>query len=158
LFVCLFVYLGVWVFGCLGDWVFGCSLSDLYPGSQVIVDEVAGLDLQNRQLNQQAASVNAQLQLGRERLDIIKGQIAAGDKRAVAALAIAENKAASTWQSSPEYRTAQQQAAKMPPIEAQRFIQNSWLQYKENMLPSLMGGQGGGANIPSFNDLYKATE
>jgi hypothetical protein len=119
---------------------------------------IAGLDLQNRQLNQQAASVNAQLQLGRERLDIIKGQIAAGDKRAVAALAIAENKAASTWQSSPEYRTAQQQAAKMPPIEAQRFIQNSWLQYKENMLPSLMGGQGGGANIPSFNDLYKATE
>ena len=119
---------------------------------------IAGLDLQNRQLNQQAASVNAQLQLGRERLDILKGQIAAGDKRAAAALAIAENKAASTWQSSPEYRTAQQQAAKMPPIEAQRFIQNSWLQYKENMLPSLMGGQGGGANIPSFNDLYKATE
>jgi hypothetical protein len=44
----------------------------------------------------------------------------------------------------------------MPPIEAQRFMQNSWLQYKENMLPSLMGG--GGANIPSFSEMYKATE
>jgi len=115
---------------------------------------IAGLDLQNRQLNQQAASVNAQLQLGRERLDILKGQIAAGDKRAAAALVIAENKAASTWQTSQDYQQAKTQASKMPPIEAQRFMQNSWLQYKENMLPSLMGGQGGGANIPTFNDMY----
>jgi len=115
---------------------------------------IAGLDLQNRQLNQHAASVNAQLQLGRERLDILKGQIAAGDKRAAAALVIAENKAASTWQTSQDYQQAKTQASKMPPIEAQRFMQNSWLQYKENMLPSLMGGQGGGANIPTFNDMY----
>jgi hypothetical protein len=119
---------------------------------------IAGLDLQNRQLNQQAASVNAQLQLGRERLDILKGQIAAGDKRASAALATAEQKAYAAFQTSPQFQQAQAQAKKMPPIEAQRFMQQEWLKYSENAMPSLMGGQGSGANIPTFNDLYKATE
>jgi hypothetical protein len=108
------------------------------------------------QLNQAAASTNAQLQLGRERLGILKDQIAAGNERARATLIQAENKASSTWQTSPQFQQAKAQASKMPPIEAQRFMQNSWLQYKENMLPSLMGG--GGANIPSFSEMYKATE
>jgi type II secretory pathway pseudopilin PulG len=119
---------------------------------------IAELDLKQQQLRQSAASASAQLQLGREKLDILKGQIAAGNERARATLLQAENKAASTWQSSPDYREAQAQASKMAPTEAQRFMQNSWLQYKENMLPSLMGGQGGSANVPSFSDLYKATE
>jgi len=114
------------------------------------------LGLRKDQLNQSAASANAQLQLGRERLTILKDQIAAGNERARATLVQAENKAASTWQTSPQYQQAQAQSKKMPPIEAQRFMQNSWLQYKENMLPSLMGG--GGANIPSFADAMKAME
>jgi hypothetical protein len=124
--------------------------------------KLSAIDQQNRnqlgiaQLQATTASANAQLQLGRERLGILKDQIAAGNERARATLVQAENKAASTWQSSPQYQQAQAQAKKMAPIEAQRFMQNSWLQYKENMLPSLMGG--GGANIPSFNDMYKATE
>ena len=108
------------------------------------------------QLQATVASTNAQLQLGRERLGILKDQMAAGNERARATLVQAENKAASTWQTSPDYQKAQAQAKKMPPIEAQRFMQNSWLQYKENMLPSLMGG--GGANIPSFADAMKAME
>lgn len=116
------------------------------------------LGLKKDQLNQSAATANAQLQLGRERLGILKDQIAAGNERARATLVQAENKAASTWQSSPDYQKAQAQAKKMAPIEAQRFMQQSWLQYKDNMLPSLMGGQGGGANIPSFADAMKAME
>ena len=119
---------------------------------------IGGLKLQERQLNQSAASANAQLQLGREKLDILKSQIAAGDKRAQATLTQAEAKAASTWESSSAYRTAQQQASKMPPIEGQRFIQQKWLEYRGNMLPSLLATEGGGANVPSFSDLYKATE
>lgn len=119
---------------------------------------IGGLKLQERQLAQQGAIANAQIKLGRERLDILKGQIAAGDKRAQATLTQAEAKAASTWESSSAYRTAQQQASKMPPIEAQRFMQQKWLEYRGNMLPSLFATEGGGANVPSFSDLYKATE
>jgi hypothetical protein len=124
--------------------------------------KLSAIDQQNRnqlgiaQLQATTASANAQLQLGREKLGILKDQIAAGNERARATLVQAENKAASTWQSSPQYQQAQAQAKKMAPIEAQRFMQNSWLQYKENMLPSLMGG--GGANIPSFADAMKAME
>jgi hypothetical protein len=114
------------------------------------------LGLKNRQLNQNAAIANAQLQQGRERLGILKDQIAAGNKKAEATLAQAEIKAASAWQSSPQFQQVQAQAKKMPPTEAQRFMQQSWLQYRENMLPSLMGGSD--SSIPSFSDLYKATE
>jgi hypothetical protein len=89
-------------------------------------------------------------------MNLLKDQIAAGNERARALMAQAETKAASAWQSSPQYRTVQQQAAKMAPIEAQRFMQQSWLQYKDNMLPSLMGSSDMG--IPSFNEMYKATE
>jgi hypothetical protein len=116
------------------------------------------LGLKKDQLNQNAATANAQLQLGREKLGIIKGQIAAGDKRAAAALATAETKAAAAWQTSPQFQQAQMQAKKMAPIEAQRFMQQEWLKYSANAVPSLFAGQGGGASIPSFNDLYKAME
>ena len=114
------------------------------------------LGLKKDQLNQSAATANAQLQLGRERLGILKDQIAAGNERAKALMAQAEIKAASAWQTSPQFQQVQAQAKKMAPIEAQRFMQQSWLQYKDNMLPSLMGGSD--SNIPSFNDMYKATE
>lgn len=126
--------------------------------------QLSAVDSANRnvlglaQLQQQNAATNAQLTLGRERIQLLKSQVDAGNERAKAILAQAEIKASTAWQSSPDYRTAQEKAKKMPPIEAQRFMQQSWLQYKDNMLPSLMGGQGGGANIPSFSDLYKATE
>lgn len=126
--------------------------------------QLSAVDSANRnrlgiaQLQQQNAATNAQLMLGRDRIQLLKSQVDAGNERAKAILAQAEIKASTAWQSSPDYRIAQEKAKKMPPIEAQRFMQQSWLQYKDNMLPSLMGGQGGGANIPSFSDLYKATE
>ena len=116
------------------------------------------LGLRKDQLNQSAATANAQLQLGRERLGILKDQIAAGDKRAAAALATAEQKAYTAFQTSPQFQQAQAQAKKMAPIEAQRFMQQEWMKYSANAMPSLLAGQGGGASIPSFNDLYKATE
>jgi hypothetical protein len=116
------------------------------------------LGLRKDQLNQSAATANAQLQLGREKLGFLKDQIAAGNERARATLLQAETKAASAWQSSPQFQEAQAKAKKMAPIEGQRFMQQSWLQYKDNMLPSLIGSQGGGANIPSFADAMKAVE
>jgi len=116
------------------------------------------LGLRKDQLNQSAATANAQLQLGRERLGILKDQITAGNERAKATLLQAENKIASTWQSSPDYQKAQAQSKKMPPVEAQVFMQQAFMQYKGNMLPSLLAGQGGGANIPSFADAMKAME
>ena len=89
-------------------------------------------------------------------MNLLKDQIKAGNERARALMTQAESKAATAWQSSPQFRTAQQQASKMAPIEAQRFLQQSWLQYKDNMLPSLMSGSDVG--IPSFSDLNKAME
>ena len=108
------------------------------------------------QLSQAAASTNAQLQLGRERLGILKDQIKAGNERARATLMQAENKIASTWQTSPDYQKAQAQSSKMPPVQAQIFMQQAFTQYKGNMLPSLMGGSDAG--IPTFSDMFKATE
>jgi hypothetical protein len=126
--------------------------------------QLSAVDQQNRnalgiaQLQATTASTNAQLQLGRERLGILKDQIAAGDKRAAAALATAEQKAYTAFQTSPQFQEAQAKAKKMAPIEAQRFMQQEWMKYSANAMPSLLAGQGGGASIPSFNDLYKATE
>ena len=117
---------------------------------------IADLEFKNRQLNQSAAAANAQLQLGRERLGILKDQIKAGNERARATLMQAENKIASTWQTSPDYQKAQAQSSKMPPVQAQIFMQQAFTQYKGNMLPSLMGGSDAG--IPTFSDMYKATE
>jgi len=117
------------------------------------------LDLDRRQLNQSAASANAQLQLGREKLNIIKGQIAAGDKRATAALAKVELKAYADFQTSSDYRIAQEKAKKMPPIEAQRYMQQEWTKYSANAMPSLLAAEGGGGvSVPSFEDAMKAME
>jgi len=118
---------------------------------------VAGLEFQNRQLNQNAATANAQIGLGRERLGILKDQIAAGNKKAQATLLGAENKIASTWQSSPDYQKAQAQASKLPPVQAQVFMQQAFTQYRGNMLPSLLATEGGGG-VPYYGDIYKATE
>ena len=126
--------------------------------------KLSAVDQQNRntlgiaQLQATNASTNAQLQLGRERLGILKDQIAAGDKRAAAALATAEQKAYTAFQTSPQFQEAQAKAKKMAPIEAQRFMQQEWLKYSANAMPSLLAGQGGGANIPSFADAMKAME
>jgi|GEM_PF-5724086 len=117
------------------------------------------LDLKKRQLNQSAAASAAQLQLGREKLNIIKGQIAAGDKRATAALANVEQKAYAAFQASSDYRIAQEKAKKMPPIEAQRYMQQEWTKYSANAMPSLLAAEGGGGvSVPSFADLMKAEE
>jgi len=117
------------------------------------------LDLDRRQLNQSAASANAQLQLGREKLNILKSQIAAGDKRATAALAKVELKAYADFQTSSDYRIAQEKAKKMPPIEAQRYMQQEWTKYSANAMPSLLAAEGGGGvSVPSFEDAMKAME
>jgi hypothetical protein len=110
------------------------------------------------QLQQQNAATNAQLQLGRERLGIIKNQIAAGNDRARAALANVEQKAYAAFQTSPQFQQAQAQAKKMAPIEAQRFMQQEWTKYSANAVPSLFAAEGGGANVSSFTDLMKAME
>jgi len=120
---------------------------------------LADLGLKRDQLRQNAASANAQLQLGREKLNIIKGQIAAGDKRATAALANVEQKAYAAFQASSDYRIAQEKAKKMPPIEAQRYMQQEWTKYSANAMPSLLAAEGGGGvSVPSFADLMKAEE
>ena len=119
---------------------------------------LSDLELKKQQLNQSAASASAQLQLGRERLNIIKGQIAAGDKRAQAALANVEQKAYAAFQTSSDYRVAQEKAKKMPPIEAQRYMQQEWTRYSANAMPSLLAAEGGGVSVPSFADLMKAEE
>ena len=119
---------------------------------------LSDLELKKQQLNQSAASANAQLQLGREKLDLLKGQIATGDKRAAAALANVEQKAYAAFQTSSDYRTAQEKAKKMPPIEAQRYMQQEWTRYSANAMPSLLAAEGGGANVSSFTDLMKAME
>jgi len=116
------------------------------------------LGLRKDQLNQSAATANAQLQLGRERLSIIKNQIAAGNDRARAALANVEQKAYAAFQTSPQFQQAQAQAKKMAPIEAQRFMQQEWTKYSANAVPSLFAAEGGGANVSSFTDLMKAME
>ena len=90
--------------------------------------------------------------------NIIKGQIAAGDKRAQAALANVEQKAYAAFQTSSDYRVAQEKAKKMPPIEAQRYMQQEWTRYSANAMPSLLAAEGGGVSVPSFADLMKAEE
>jgi len=119
---------------------------------------LAGLDIESKKLAQQAASANAQLKLGQEKLNLIKGQIAAGDKRAQAALANVERQAYAAFETSQQFRQAQEQAKKMAPTEAQRFMQQEWTKYSANAMPSLLAGQGGGANVPSFTELMKAME
>ena len=118
---------------------------------------IAGIKLKERELAQTGAFQQGSLKLGQERLNVLKSQIAAGDKKAQATLMQAENKIASTWQSSPDYQKAQAQSKKMPPIEAQRYMQEAFTQYRGNMLPSLLATEGGGG-VPYYGDIYKATE
>jgi hypothetical protein len=119
---------------------------------------IAGIKLKEKELAQTGAFQQGSLKLGQEKLNVLKSQIAAGNERAKATLMQAENKIASTWQSSPDYQKAQAQSKKMPPIEAQRYMQQAFTQYRGNMLPSLLATEGGGANIPSFADAMKAME
>jgi hypothetical protein len=119
---------------------------------------LAELGLKGQQLAQTGALGRDQIALGREKLDIIKGQIAAGDKRAKAALANVERQAYAAFQTSQQFRQAQERAKKMPPIEAERFMQQEWTKYSANATPSLLAAEGGGANVSSFTDLMKAME
>jgi molybdenum cofactor biosynthesis enzyme len=121
------------------------------------------LDVKERQLAQNAATANAQLQLGREKLDIIKGQIASGDKRAQAALAGAEQKAYTAFRQDPQtmklYKEIEVRFGPnyMQNPQAQAQLQQAARTYMMNAVPSLLGAETGG-NIPSFNDLNKAME
>lgn len=118
---------------------------------------IAGIKLKERELAQTGAYQQGSLKLGQEKLSVLKSQIAAGNERAKATLMQAENKIASTWQSSPDYQKAQAQSKNMPPIEAQRYMQQAFIQYKGNMLPSLLATEGSGG-VPYYGDIYKATE
>lgn len=108
---------------------------------------IAGLGLQARGQDVQAAGINAQLQLGQQRNALLEKHYANEAERNKGLLAAAESKAFATWQSSPLFRQAQEQAKKMPPLDAQRFLQQEWLKYRANALPSLMP-QGAGTSLP----------
>lgn len=113
------------------------------------------------QLRQQAATANAQLQLGRERLNIIQQQIAAGDKRAAAALAGAQQKAYAAFQSDPQTRTLMVQLQKkygdtfMQNPQAQMQIEQARRMYMMNAIPSLLGSDAGGTSIKDVAELLK---
>ena len=119
---------------------------------------IAGIKLKEKELAQTGAFQQGSLKLGQEKLNVLKSQIAAGNERAKAALANVERQAYAAFQTSPQFRQAQEQAKKMPPIEAQRFMQQEWTKYSANAMPSLLAAEGGGANVSSFTDLMKAME
>jgi hypothetical protein len=109
------------------------------------------------------AATNAQLKLGYAKLGVIKGQIAAGNDRAKAALANAEQKAYTAFRQDPEtqklYKNLEVKFGSnyMQNPQAQAQIQQATKMYMANAVPSLLGAEGGGG-IPSFNDLQKAME
>jgi hypothetical protein len=115
------------------------------------------------QIQAQNAATNAQLQLGAQRLQLLKDQIAAGDKRAAAALAGAQQKAYTAFRQDRGTmeleRTLKDQFGPnfMQNPQAQARLQQAAQAYMMNAVPSLLGAESSGS-IPSFSDLYKATE
>lgn len=110
------------------------------------------------------AATNAQLKLGYEKLGVIKNQIAAGNDRARATLANAEQKAYTAFRQDPEtqklYKNLEVKFGSnyMQNPQAQAQIQQATKIYMANAVPSLLGAEGGGGGIPSYNDLQKAME
>lgn len=112
------------------------------------------------QLRQQAGIANAQLQQGREKLNILKDQIAAGNTRAQAALAGAQQKAYAAFQNDPQTRMLltdlQKKYGNLQNPEAQRQIAQARQTYLMNALPALLSGMDtGGSSIKDVADLLK---
>lgn len=111
------------------------------------------------QIQQQNAATNASLQLGREKLGILKDQIAAGNTRAQAALAGAQQKAYAAFSNDPQTRMMivdlQKKYGNLQHPEAQRALQQARQTYMMNALPALLGSEGGGSNIKDVAELLK---
>lgn len=112
------------------------------------------------QIQQQNAATNASLQLGREKLNILKGQIEAGNTRAQAALAGAQQKAYAAFTSDPQTRVLmtdlQKKYGNLQHPEAQRVLQQARQSYMMNALPALLGSEGaGGSSIKDVAELLK---
>jgi len=108
------------------------------------------------QLRQQAGIANAQLQLGREKLNILKDQIAAGNKRAQAALETVQQKAYAAFQNDPQTRMLltdlQKKYGNLQHPEAQRQIAQARQTYLMN---ALSGMDTGGTSVKDVADLLK---
>lgn len=121
---------------------------------------LAGLNLQAQSIAQQGAIASLQLQLGRERLNIIQKQIEAGDARAKAALAGAQAKAFANFQNDTQTRMLlielQKKYGSLQHPEAQRQIQQARATYMMNAVPSLLGAEGaGGSSVKDVAELLK---
>lgn len=101
---------------------------------------LAGLGVQMRGQDIQAAAANT-------RNALLERHYNNEAERNKAAVAAAESKAYATWQTSPAFRQAQLQAQKLSPMQAQLFMQQEWIKYRANALPSLMP-QGAGSSLP----------
>lgn len=111
------------------------------------------------QIQQQNAATNASLQLGREKLKLLQGQIDAGNTRAQAALAGAQQKAYAAFTNDPQTRLLitdlQKRFGNLQHPEAQRAIQQARQNYMMNALPALLGSEGGGSSIKDVAELLK---
>ena len=102
------------------------------------------------QLQQGAASTNAQLQLGYRRLEILEQQIAAGNKRAEAVMMSAIQKANAEFNNSPERRAIEvKYKGKLDTVDAQRELQMARKQYLALSMASMGSGEKTGARSAS---------
>lgn len=111
-------------------------------------------------LQQQGAIANAQLKLGQQKLDILQEQIAAGNTRAKAALAGAQQKAYAAFQNDPQTRMLiteiQKKFGNLQHPDAQRQLMQARQTYMMNALPALLGAEGGGgSSIKDVAELLK---
>lgn len=128
--------------------------------------QMSAVDSANRnvlglaQLQQQNAATNAQLTLGRERLQLLQNQINAGNVRAQAALAGAQQKAYAAFSTDPQTRALmadlQKRYGNLQNPSAQLELQQARQTYMMNALPALLGAEGaGGTSIKDVAELLK---
>jgi hypothetical protein len=98
------------------------------------------------------ASTNAQLQLGTQRMNLLRDQIAAGDKRAAAALAGAQQKAYTAFRQDRGTMELERSLKDrfgpnfMQNPQAQAQIQQAAQTYMMNAVPSLLGADAAGSD------------
>ena len=110
------------------------------------------------QLQQSAASTNAQLQLGMQKLNILKEQIANGSEAAKAKMIGAQAQVQKLFQSDPAVATRVREITKkwgtLSHPSAQQEIELLRNQFMQTALPSFFGSEGG-VQAPHVNDLLK---
>jgi len=110
------------------------------------------------QLQQGAGIANAQLQLGMQKLNILKDQIANGNEAAKAKMIGAQAQVQKLFQSDPAVSTRVREIAKkwgtLSHPSAQQEIELLRNQFMQTALPSFFGSEGG-AQAPHVNDLLK---